>query len=58
MFLTSFLKEKAPDLYAKSDTLPLYILFSLLLLFPVFLPLGAVLFALWRKSKMDSSAFA
>ena len=31
-------------MYAKSDALPLHILFSPLLLFPVFLPLGTILF--------------
>ena len=42
--VSHLLKGRAPDLYAKSDALPLHILFSLLLLFPVFLLLGAILF--------------
>ena len=46
--VSHLLKGKASDLFAKSDALPLHILFSLLL-FPDFLPPGAVLFCLVQK---------
>ena len=48
--VSHLLKEKAPDLFAKSDALKLHILFFLLL-FPVGFSLCAILLGSFQKSK-------